>query len=94
MRHRAYPTSQYDGGSSSLELIKNYEAIKLVDPQKEGPCDIDGSAVSYMKFKTTEGQLLLKQLKKMAKEDVSIGISDPDPRLAHWTKIHGLFRPQ
>ncbi|KAI7816505.1 hypothetical protein BC939DRAFT_43285 [Gamsiella multidivaricata] len=72
------------GVTQAFELAKDCKAIKLVDPQKEGPCDIDGSAVSYMKFKTTEGRLLLKQLKNMAKEDVSIGIPGPVLRLAHW----------
>ncbi|KAI8605764.1 hypothetical protein EDD21DRAFT_440069 [Dissophora ornata] len=72
------------GVTQAFELIKDCEAIKLVDPRKESPCEIDGSAVSYMKFKTTEGRLLLKQLKKMAKEDVSVGVPGPVLRLAHW----------
>lgn len=77
------------GVTKAFEVTKDCEAIKLVDPRKEGPCEIDGSAVSYMKFKTTEGRLLLKQLKKMAKEDernaflqspLVIGLSDGDVR--------------
>lgn len=75
------------GVAQAFELTKDCKAIKLVDPQKEGPCEIDGSAVSYMKFKTTEGRLLLKQLKKMAKEDASIAIPGPVPRLAYWDQV-------
>lgn len=79
------------GVTQAFELTKDCKAIKLVDPQKEGPCDIDASAVSYMKFKTTEGRLLLKQLKKMAKEDVSIGTPGPVLRLAHWDQESWSF---
>jgi 5'-3' exonuclease len=79
------------GVTQAFELTKDCEAIKLVDPRKEGPCVIDGSAVSYMKFKATEGRLLLKQLKKMAKEDVSVGIPGPVLRLAHWDQESWSF---
>ncbi|KAG0300698.1 hypothetical protein BGZ99_003704, partial [Dissophora globulifera] len=65
------------GVTRAFEVTKDCKAIKRVDPQEEGPCDIDGSAVSYMKFKATEGRLLLQQLKKMAKKDVPIGIPGP-----------------
>ncbi|KAF9926430.1 hypothetical protein FBU30_003995 [Linnemannia zychae] len=70
--------------SKAYELINDCKAIKCVDPQKEGPCEIDGTAVSYMRFKTTEGRLLLKQLKKMAKEDVIIDTLGSVLHLAHW----------
>jgi 5'-3' exonuclease len=70
------------GVSKAFEFLKNCPDIKKVDPQKEGPCEIDGSAVSYWRFKTSEGRLLLKELKKMAKDNVTLGT--PAPRLAHW----------
>ncbi|KAF8957667.1 hypothetical protein BGZ46_002109 [Entomortierella lignicola] len=72
------------GVTQAFKHIKNCEAIKPVDPRKEGPCEIDGTAISYMKIKYTEGRLLLKQLKEMAKKDVSVGILGTDFRLAHW----------
>lgn len=72
------------GVSQAFELTKDCKAIKLVDPQNEGPCDIDGSAVSYMRFKTTEGRLLLKQLKMMAKEDITLRVPGPVLSLAQW----------
>ncbi|KAG0308208.1 hypothetical protein BGZ98_008631, partial [Dissophora globulifera] len=42
------------GVARAFEVTKDCKAIKRVDPQEEGPCDIDGSAVSYMRFKATE----------------------------------------
>ncbi|KAI1290459.1 hypothetical protein EDD11_009347 [Mortierella claussenii] len=72
------------GVVQAYELTKECQAIKLVDPQKEGPCEIDGSAVSYMKCKTTEGRLLINQLKIMAKDDISVITSGPVLRFARW----------
>ncbi|KAF9404860.1 hypothetical protein BGZ76_006768, partial [Entomortierella beljakovae] len=78
------------GVAKAYEHVKDCKAIKLVLPQRESPCDIDGSAVSYTKFKATEGRLLLKQLKKMAKGEVSIGIPGPVLPLAPIDVYHEL----
>ncbi|KAF9579204.1 hypothetical protein BGW38_004631 [Lunasporangiospora selenospora] len=70
------------GVSRAFEIIGDCNAITVVEPRREGPCEIDGSAVSYVKFKTTEGRLLLKEFKKMAKRDVTCRTLGPVPPLA------------
>ena len=81
------------GVIKAYERFKNCKYIKRVHPKKLGRCEVDGSAVSYMRLKTTEGRLLLTQLKKQAKVDVSATIQGPIARLAQWGGTSWAFTP-
>lgn len=78
------------GVAHAFVPLKDCEAIKATDPKSIDGCHIDGSAVSYMRLKSTEGRLLLNGLKRQAREittastpasTLSLGAWDKDKRL-------------
>lgn len=77
------------GIPKSFDPAKGCKHVQAVNPKtdgKIGKCHIDGSAVSYTRFKNTEGRLLLKQFQKDAKTDVSQGlfVTSTPPPLVQW----------
>jgi hypothetical protein len=77
------------GIPKAYDPAKGCQHVQDVNPKtdgKIGKCHIDGSAVSYTRFKSTEGRLLLKQMKKDAKTDTSLGlvVTSKPPSLVQW----------
>lgn len=70
------------GVLNAFEPSKTCTSVKLVDPKSLGPLQIDASASTFMLFKKLEGRLLLQQLKKDAKIELSTPLPITAPPLA------------
>ncbi|GJJ77959.1 hypothetical protein EMPS_10318 [Entomortierella parvispora] len=79
------------GVANAFAPLKDCKAIKVIDPKSLDGCHIDGSAVSYIRLKNTEGRLLLKAFKKQAKEVTAASITASPLPLGEWDKENKLW---